>query len=230
MGSLESLAFEKGADVHRSKMALFVVGVAVVLAACGGGGASDGESGPSAPAPAPVTPPAADPQPNTESDIRLPCETLGISVGDLPSRWNEFIAEVGLGFELPDPLVATGTVLNLNEYVGYLDDSQTDLFAVNVYWDPDTEQVREITLYGPVLDETTSIALTVTAGAMVYAATSLTSLEAEALLVERLMSEVDEFSPGGFVSGLVEEDGRVFRFSLVADTADWSAVGNLPCP
>lgn len=195
----------------------------LLLSACG---SSQGEVAAPEPAPTPQPAPTPAPQPPME----LSCQTVGVSVEELPARWNEFIDAVGFGFRLPETLEASGTVLGLNEYTQYLDGTESPLFAVDVFWDPDTGEVREVTIFGPVADERTSVALTGTAGAMIFATTSKSASEAEDFLVEALMAGVDSHEPGGFTSELVEEDGREFRFTLVGDGADWSVVGNLPCP
>lgn len=207
---------------------------ALIVAGCAAEPVEPDSAPAAAPAPAPTpmpppTPPPATP-PEADSKPELSCVSVGVSKDELPIRWNAFVDAVGFGFKLPEALTASGTVLGLNEFTQYLDASRSAFFAVNVYWDPDSDQVREVTIFGPVSDETTSIALTGTAGAMVFATTSLTPMEAENFLVQRLMTGVETLRPGGFISELVEEDGRAFRFTLAGDGADWSVVGNLPCP
>ena len=196
-----------------------ILAASLLLAACGGS-----QEEVAAPEPAPT------PQPAPKPSVELSCQTVGVSVEELPVRWNEFIDAVGFGFRLPETLEASGTVLGLSEYTQYLDGAQSPLFAIDVFWDPGTGEVREVTIFGPVTDESTSVALTGTAGAMIFSTTPKSASAAEGFLVEVLMAGVDSHEPGGFTSELVEEDGREFRFTLVGDAADWSVVGNLPCP
>jgi hypothetical protein len=214
-------------------MALVVVGVAVVLAACGWGGTSDGESGAAPPAPIaePKPEPEPEPEPEQESEFEFECATLGISIDELPNRWNTYIDQSGSGFKLPELIEATGTILGLSEYVQYLDSRNSALSAITVYWHPKSGQVREVTING---DVATSLALTRkltnTAGAMVFSVTTLSLEEAGVFLVDRLMVGINELQPGGFIIDLVEEDDRAFRFNVAGGGADWSAVGSRPCP
>ena len=227
-----------GQQLCNARRSALVMTVALTLAACGGSASTTPES-----APAATTPPALSPQsnpvpdpsttpspvPTPDKDIELSCQTVGVSIAELPARWNQFIDAAGFGFKLPDALTATGSILEFNEYTKYLDASQSLLFSMSVFWDPLTEQVKEVTLFGPVSDETTSVALTGTAGAMVFASTAKSLAEAEDFLVESLMSGVDNLKPGGFIDEKIEEDGLVFRFTLLGDGAEWSVVGTRPC-
>jgi hypothetical protein len=195
-----------------------ILAAALLLSACGG-----------AQQEAATPPPTSTPEPESNS-FETQCATLGIEINDLPARWNAFIDETTLGFGLPESILATGSVLGLNEYTQYLDETESYLFSINVFWHPDSGQVREITISGPVADETTSILLTGSAGAMVYAATSKTVEDAERFLVDDLMAGIKTLEPGGFISELIEEDDRAFRFTLSGGGADWSVVGSRPCP
>lgn len=215
--------------MNRCKRAVVAVGIAAALAACGGGGAAGVES--RAAPPAPVVEPEPEPEPEQEPEFEFECATLGISIDELPNRWNTYIDQSGSGFKLPESIEATGTILGLSEYVQYLDSRNSALSAISVYWHPKSGQVREVTING---DVATSLALTRkltnTAGAMVFSVTTLSLEEAAVFLVDRLMVGINELQPGGFIIDLVEEDDRAFRFNVAGGGADWSAVGSRPCP
>ena len=198
---------------------------ALVLSACGAEPAAQPE-----PTPVPaVSSPKPEPEPKPE--FAFECATLGISIDGLPERWNAYVEQSGSGFELPESVEATGTVLGLSEYTHYLDGRRSALSAISVYWHPESGQVREITIYGDVAASSAlTLQLTNTAGAMVYSATGMTLEEAEAFLVNRLMVGISRLQPGGFIADLVEEDDRAFRFNVVGGVADWSAVGSKACP
>ena len=161
----------------------------------------------------------------------LDCSTLGVSINDLPARWNEYVELSGSGFSLPTLIEPTGDLLGLNQFTQYLDDTESALSAINLYWHPQSQQVREITIYGDVATSADlTLRLTNTAGAMIYSVTDLTVEESERFLVDELMVGVNTLEPGGFVMELVETDTRAFRFNVAGGGADWSAVGFQPCP
>lgn len=211
--------------------AIAVLMSALVLSACGAEPAAQPEPTP-VPAPAaPSSEPESAPEPKPKPEFVFECATLGISIDGLPERWNAYVEQSGSGFELPESVEATGTVLGLSEYTQYLDGRRSALSAISVYWHPESGQVREITIYGDVATSSAlTLQLTNTAGAMVYSATGMTFEEAEAFLVNRLMVGIGRLQPGGFIADLVEEDDRVFRFNVAGGGADWSAVGSKPCP
>lgn len=174
--------------------------------------------------------PESDAQSNQESTTT--CATLGVTVAGLPERWNAYIDQSGSGFKLPNPIEESGTsIFGLSQYTQYLDSTRSALSAINVYWHPSSGQVQEITIYGDVATSADlTRRLTNTAGALVFAATGKALAEAEAFLVDRLMTGVNSLEPGGFIIELVEEDDRAFRFNVAGGGADWSAVGSQPCP
>lgn len=212
-------------------------GAALFLAGCSPA-SQDVEAAPLSgivsPEPSASDSPEAKPQPEAEADREstTSCATLGVTVAELPERWNAYIDESGSGFTLPDPISATGTsIFGLSQYTQYLDSTRSALSAINVYWHPSSGQVQEVTIYGDVATSADlTLSLTNTAGAMVFAATEKTLAEAEAFLVNRLMTGVNSLEPGGFIIELVEEDDRAFRFNVAGGGADWSAVGSRPCP
>lgn len=205
------------------RRAATIFAATLLLSACG---SSQGEV--AAPEPAPTIPST---KPAPEPEFTFECHTLGITIDQLPKRWNAYIDESGSGFKLPDAIVANGTSYGVSTYTTYLDTSKSVLSAIVVYWFPESGQVGEVTIKGNVATTAAlTRQLTNTAGAMVYATTTMSFAETEVFLVDRLMVSVNDLGPGGFIIDDVEEDDRAFRFTVAGEGADWSAYGYMTCP
>lgn len=175
-------------------------------------------------------PPSPLPSVPVQEPNQIECTSLGIVLDELPVLWNKFVDEGGIGYRLPDSIVASGTALGLSEYTQFLDQTLSDSFSISVYWHPESSQVSEIAVFGPVRDTRTSIALTWTAAAMISSVTGKSPAETERFLVDVLMAGMASVAPEGLVSEVVEDENLEFRFTFASGFADWSVAGYRACP
>lgn len=208
--------------------AAIAVGAAwLALGAIGGiVGAISGDSRDSGPAPQPDTS-TSETETTDPTEAPEPFTSLGVSVSDLPSRWNLAIDSYGVGEPLPNQLPESEGGLP-----GY---SVSELEVSNgntatIYWRTDTGLVTEIVLRGDPGNPNATANLVANAAAMTYATTTyLTPAEAMTLIDEELIGDsISTFEPGGFIVERLEKPDRVYTFGLTSESVDFSVVGITP--
>jgi hypothetical protein len=119
-----------------------------------------------------------------------PVPTLDVTVSEVPKRWNEMAAEVGIADMLPDPLVADDTTDGVSSLTVPVGDG-----TIFIQWQSDDGKVLIFQLDIPVPgDPTTSTAVPVLE-AVVHSALGLTTSESSRLvdsaLADALANSID---------------------------------------
>lgn len=150
-------------------------------------------------------------QDSTPADISAIFGTLGITISDLPKRWNNAIQRQGMGILLPGNIQAQDTRFNIAE--ARITEGSNEIV---IYWNPDNNEVSGIEVRGPNNPAENATKLAASAVAMVHATTKLTVPKSESLILNDLVGDAldnPDISAGLIIEDYEEEDRR-YLFTL----------------
>jgi hypothetical protein len=158
-------------------------------------------------------------QDNSATDISALFGTLGVTINDLPKRWNNAVQKQGLGILLPQTITAQNTRNNVAE--AQITQGPNTIF---ITWNPDNNEVSGVEIDGPNNPAENATALAATAVAMVHATTKLTVAQSENLIINDLVGDAldnPDISAGLIIENY-EEDDREYRFTLTGVNVTFS--------
>jgi len=155
---------------------------------------------------------------------RINYQTLGITIEELPSVWNETVNAYGLGNTLPDTIQGDTNVLGLADAFYDNDKGQ----YVSIFWIPETGEVTSLSVGGFASDASIATDVIANAATMVVATTDLGPAEAERFIVDDLIgTSIDDATPEAIFAEIIEEEDRTYRFDFAAGNIDFSIEGGI---
>jgi len=167
---------------------------------------------------------------DAEEQSELTLGSLGVTIDELPAKWNEAVEAYGAGFLLPQTITATSNndVINMKADTSFLEfevaDPSVGSGSVSITWMRETGNVGEISIDGLFNSEQFATALASTSGAATYATTNLSLADAETFFVEELLGDALNNVDGatGIVDNSIEETDRSYQYFQIENTMGFS--------
>ncbi|MDE0975522.1 MAG: DUF4190 domain-containing protein [Candidatus Nanopelagicales bacterium] len=165
-----------------------------------------------------------------DEQSELTLGSLGVTIDELPAKWNEAVEAFGAGFLLPQTITTSSNkdILNMKADTFFLEfeaaDPSVGNGSVSITWMRETRNVGEISIDGLFNSEQFATALASTSGAATYATTNLPLADAETFFVEELLGAAFNKASGAtdIVENSIEETDRSYQYFQIENIMSFS--------